>query len=220
MFNNLSYAEQDLRNRSFKGRKLAGHDFSHSDLRGCDFSDADLTGANFFGVKTGKTWQQTPISILLNILVGLLLLIFLAVVSFMSQSPIAVKDVGTDGKEKHHVRELEIAYLFIIGFMVALAMTIYAFSQAFQLMGIILGGFALWMLLLSIPRFVIGLEIIKSPSGTLFKGANLTDANFSSAVLANCDFSEAVLMKVNWHGARFHRCKFPTDYEVKMQEQV
>ncbi len=51
----LNFANQNLRNRSFKGRHLIGADFSGSDIRGCDFSNAVLYGANFKQVKAGQT---------------------------------------------------------------------------------------------------------------------------------------------------------------------
>ncbi|HEY9832087.1 MAG TPA: pentapeptide repeat-containing protein [Stenomitos sp.] len=54
----LNFANQDLRNRSFKGQNLNGADFSGCDLRGCDFSHALLQGANFERVKTGQTPRQ------------------------------------------------------------------------------------------------------------------------------------------------------------------
>lgn len=56
-----SYANQDLRNRSFRGQALNGADFSGTDLRGCDFSGAELVGANFERVKTGQTARQKVI---------------------------------------------------------------------------------------------------------------------------------------------------------------
>ncbi|MBE9126494.1 MULTISPECIES: pentapeptide repeat-containing protein [unclassified Coleofasciculus] len=54
----LKFANQDLRNHSFKGQNLNGADFSGSDIRGCDFSYASLQGANFERVKVGQTPRQ------------------------------------------------------------------------------------------------------------------------------------------------------------------
>ncbi|WP_271252073.1 pentapeptide repeat-containing protein [Pseudanabaena sp. Chao 1811] len=101
----LSFVGQDLRNRSFRGRKdLAGADFTNADIRGCDFRDADLTGTNFTNVTTGKSYKQvivligisaafilvfgttflaisrfifiTPVGILLAVLIGILMVIY------------------------------------------------------------------------------------------------------------------------------------------------
>ena len=68
----LNFANQDLRNRSFKGQNLNGADFSGCDLRGCDFSHALLQGANFERVKTGQTPRQSISSLVLAVVVGLL----------------------------------------------------------------------------------------------------------------------------------------------------
>ena len=68
----LNFANQDLRNRSFKGQNLNGADFSGCDLRGCDFSHALLQGANFERVKTGQTPRQFIPSVVLAVVVALL----------------------------------------------------------------------------------------------------------------------------------------------------
>lgn len=51
----LNFANQDLRNRSFRGQNLNSADFSGCDIRGCDFSYALLQGANFARVRMGQT---------------------------------------------------------------------------------------------------------------------------------------------------------------------
>jgi hypothetical protein len=50
----LNFANQDLRNCSFKGKSLNGADFSSADIRGCDFSHALLREANFTQVRAGQ----------------------------------------------------------------------------------------------------------------------------------------------------------------------
>ena len=54
----LNFANQDLRNCSFKGKNLSGADFNGADIRGCDFSHALLQGANFERTRTGSTPKQ------------------------------------------------------------------------------------------------------------------------------------------------------------------
>jgi hypothetical protein len=68
----LNFANQDLRNRSFKSQNLNGANFSGCDLRGCDFSHALLQGANFERVKTGQTPRQFIPSVVLAGAVALL----------------------------------------------------------------------------------------------------------------------------------------------------
>ncbi|MBD1869850.1 pentapeptide repeat-containing protein [Cyanobacteria bacterium FACHB-471] len=50
----LNFANQDLRNRSFKGKSLNGANFSSANIRGCDFSNALLREANFVQVRAGQ----------------------------------------------------------------------------------------------------------------------------------------------------------------------
>jgi hypothetical protein len=71
-----NFANQDLRNRSFKGQNLNGADFSASDIRGCDFSYALLRGANFEGVRAGQSLKQ------LITLIGVVVVALLAVDAF------------------------------------------------------------------------------------------------------------------------------------------
>ncbi|MGC1396258.1 MAG: pentapeptide repeat-containing protein [Coleofasciculaceae cyanobacterium] len=70
----LNFAEQDLRNRSFKGQNLNQANFSGADLRGCDFSYALLQGANFQGVRLGQTSRQLLMLIGVAVSVALLTL--------------------------------------------------------------------------------------------------------------------------------------------------
>ncbi|MBD1999029.1 pentapeptide repeat-containing protein [Leptolyngbya sp. FACHB-541] len=50
----LDFANQDLRNRSFKRKSLNGANFSGANIRGCDFSNALLREANFVQVRAGQ----------------------------------------------------------------------------------------------------------------------------------------------------------------------
>lgn len=67
----LYFANQNLRNRSFKGHNLMGADFSGSDIRGCDFSNALLQGANFKQVKAGQTPRYLIILISVAVVVAI-----------------------------------------------------------------------------------------------------------------------------------------------------
>jgi uncharacterized protein YjbI with pentapeptide repeats len=58
MRQSLNFANQDLRDRSFKGRNLIGADFSGADIRGCNFCRAQLKFANFANVKSGLSDRQ------------------------------------------------------------------------------------------------------------------------------------------------------------------
>lgn len=58
MSQGLNFANQDLRDRSFKGRNLIGADFSGADIRGCNFYRAQLKFANFANVRSGLSDRQ------------------------------------------------------------------------------------------------------------------------------------------------------------------
>ena len=62
MSQSLNFANQDLRDRSFKGKNLVGADFSGADIRGCDFCRSQLKSANFANVRTGASQRQNVIA--------------------------------------------------------------------------------------------------------------------------------------------------------------
>ncbi|UBF27931.1 pentapeptide repeat-containing protein [Kovacikia minuta CCNUW1] len=68
----LDFANQDLRNRSFKGKHLQGANFRGADIRGCNFSHALLIDANFERVRTGQTRRQLLVLVSVAVAVGLL----------------------------------------------------------------------------------------------------------------------------------------------------
>jgi uncharacterized protein YjbI with pentapeptide repeats len=61
MSQNLNFTNQDLRDRSFKGKNLVGADFSGADIRGCNFSYSQLQSANFAKVLAGRSQRQNLI---------------------------------------------------------------------------------------------------------------------------------------------------------------
>ncbi|WP_432809175.1 pentapeptide repeat-containing protein [Pantanalinema sp. GBBB05] len=65
-------------------------------------------------------------------------------------------------------------------------------------------GFAIYFLIETI-------KTIKNATGTDFRQADLTGANFSDATPQNTEFSTAIIAFVNWTGVNFTRCQFP-DY--------
>ena len=72
MSQNLNFANQDLRDRSFKGKNLVGADFSGADIRGCNFSRAQLKFASFDNVLAGKSQRQTAISSVISFAMALM----------------------------------------------------------------------------------------------------------------------------------------------------
>ena len=71
----LDFSGQNLRGRSFKGRKdLVGANFSYADIRGADFTNALLVEANFSQAQAGREpgWAMIllGVSLLLSALSG------------------------------------------------------------------------------------------------------------------------------------------------------
>jgi uncharacterized protein YjbI with pentapeptide repeats len=62
MSQSLNFANQDLRDRSFKGKNLVGADFSGADIRGCNFCRSQLKAANFANVRAGASQRQNVIA--------------------------------------------------------------------------------------------------------------------------------------------------------------
>jgi uncharacterized protein YjbI with pentapeptide repeats len=72
MSQSLNFANQDLRDRSFKGRNLIGADFSGADIRGCNFYRSQLKSANFANVRAGKSKRQSAIANILSLIMALM----------------------------------------------------------------------------------------------------------------------------------------------------
>lgn len=72
MSQGLNFANQDLRDRSFKGKNLVGADFSGADIRGCNFCRSQLKSANFANVLTGKSQRQNLVVSIFSFVIALM----------------------------------------------------------------------------------------------------------------------------------------------------
>jgi hypothetical protein len=72
MGHSQNFANQDLRDRSFKGKSLIGADFSGADIRGCDFCGAQLQSANFANVRSGFSQRQLLVNAFITYVLALL----------------------------------------------------------------------------------------------------------------------------------------------------
>lgn len=72
MSQSLNFANQDLRDRSFKGKNLVGANFSGADIRGCNFCRSQLKAANFANVRAGKSQRQAAIASLVSFVMALM----------------------------------------------------------------------------------------------------------------------------------------------------
>jgi uncharacterized protein YjbI with pentapeptide repeats len=62
MGQSLNFANQNLRDRDFKGKNLIGANFSGADIRGCNFCRSQLKSANFANVRAGRSPRQNAIA--------------------------------------------------------------------------------------------------------------------------------------------------------------
>ncbi len=72
MSQSLNFANQDLRDRSFKGKNLVGADFSGADIRGCNFCRSQLKAANFANVRAGASQRQNGIASMAAFVIALM----------------------------------------------------------------------------------------------------------------------------------------------------
>jgi hypothetical protein len=214
-----SYQDQNLQGQSFVGMDLTGSDFSGADLRGCDFTRATLVGANFERVITGQTPQQINDAILAIVLGAIAILLIAAIISFaviqidslffswfgeiyrkisgvlagifISLLYFFQNDIlERFPKTSRFLGDASLGILFIIMLLLTLWLAVISFAGS----GAIL--FLIPMAVSAIVTFKIFtwlLESISNRSGTSFKKANLTGANFRHALIYHTDFSFALL---------------------------
>ena len=232
---NLNLANQNLQNRSFQGKNLTGANFSGADIRGCDFSRAKLFGANFEAVKTGLSRKNVLILLtvtfagalaLLEVLVGICVLSSLIIIGLhkalkfafilatltLSSMGILIAAVAV-AKGMVRKGEILVATGFLVlfgglGLVATLVLSIQNLRQG-HIFSAIAGIPQLFLALaISYGGLIQLIKIIKTTFGTWFNQADLTYTRFNYALLRNTDFSEATLVKVDWKGAKFSRCKF------------
>jgi uncharacterized protein YjbI with pentapeptide repeats len=208
-----NYSNQNLQDQSFVGLDLTEADFSGSDLRGCDFTKAILVGTNFERIVTGQTQKQINTSILTVIMGAIAMIAFSLVivgidsilfgwfgasyrkisgflasiipfVLLMLQSLIFEKFP----KITNFFGDASLGILLAMMTVLTLGFTFISFTGAFF--------FLIPMIISAIITFYLYkwmLESIQNRTGTSFKKANLTDANFSHALIEYTDFSFALL---------------------------
>jgi uncharacterized protein YjbI with pentapeptide repeats len=190
---------RDLRNWSFRWLDCEGWDFSGRDLRGCDFRNTNLTNANFAGSLIGRSRQQNlrnaftlGLLILISGLLGIAAPILTPVLlwsdanTFLVLSTVlgaflsAVVIVGAIGKFASVPGSIPAA------FVGGLAGVILVFSlnliEGFQRWGRIDFSILIILLAFLVIFYVLVRGVIqacRNSTGTNFKGATLTNADFS-----------------------------------------
>ncbi|MEG3833362.1 MULTISPECIES: pentapeptide repeat-containing protein [unclassified Microcoleus] len=191
---NLNFANQNLRNRSFKGLDLSGANFSGCDIRGCNFTGAILRGANFQGVRTGQSRRRVRNLIARAGVTAVTVTAAGALTGLIAGADAgAVAVAGTAATAIAATRcEAGIVAGAVAGAAAAIgASGIVTFLGGDTLRGIVLFLVSGVILGLTAIGFFIAVEQIEKLSITSFRKADLTDAVFDAGVVLDADFSDA-----------------------------
>lgn len=215
---NYDYKDQNLQDQSFVGQDLSGIDFSGADLRGCDFTRANLVGANFERVITGQTQQQINAAIVSIIMgaiamIGIIATLSFGIITIDNQLFIWFGETYRKISSFFSTILLFVVYFFQSNIFAPKASIFFGNATLLILFSIMLfltlglavisfsGGSGSFLFLIpTVISAIVTFKIftwligaIKDRTGTSFKKANLTDANFSHALIENTDFSFALL---------------------------
>lgn len=173
---------KDLRNGSFRGLNCEGWDFSGRDIRGCDFRAANLKGANFKGAIAGRSNQQIVRAIFAAIgLIGAVVTIFFASFAFVFAFVFAIVGAGVGLVQFAGVAINAVWVAAIIAFGIAVFDAVIFVFVAAIILSSVFG--------LRLGEGFLGLgTMLEMLLGTDFRGADLTDTDFSHAVLNHCKF--------------------------------
>jgi uncharacterized protein YjbI with pentapeptide repeats/gas vesicle protein len=233
----LDFSNQDLRDRSFKGREdLAGADFRKADIRGCDFSNANLEGADFSGVTAGKSSKQIFIVVAGSVAAaytgaytaagwyaayaGAGVSVIAVVIAVVAAVAVAgwyavYVDIGASA-DTYWTDAVAGAYLCAgayLGASAGVAAVAGAYAAAEFAKGNIFGGigYSLTAICFIFPAcggLMLVIEFIRNVTGTSFKKVKLVNTKFTGAILNSCDFVNAKIHQIDWTHTYFIRCTF------------
>jgi len=195
-------------------------DFSGADIRGINFKGMNLAGADFnnakAGLRGGSKAALLSLSLFFSVISGFFSLsgsswVFLAIKSFF-------EDVA-----KCHIGSAQLALLFLIFSILLLMIMViairyckfWALAGAVALAGagagavaciLILSYYISWRVLKGDEQFISLRKIVlffTSLGGTDFRNADLTEANFSGAVLKGSRFNNGTIInRTCWRNAK------------------
>ena len=210
----------NLKGQSFKGQELSGADFSEADIRSADFTGANLRGAKFCGAKCGlKRRWGVIVTILAWWLGGIAGCVALMAGVFGS---LIFDDSSLDNQIAGWVSLIGVISLGLV--VIRLGMGAVGLAVAGAGAGALGVGVGLSLVLLVVLVY-IGWRTVKGEErekwvrslaragagivGTSFRGADLSEANFTGAQLNSTDLREAILTRVRWYGAKRLDCVRP-----------
>ncbi len=209
------YSGQNLSGRSFKGQNLADANFSHTDIRGTNFTGANLRRANFTGAKAGSQKRWTLLLVVLCLLLlGISGLYSVRLISFIFNSSRSLH-----GSVAGWVTLIVTIIVYIIlihrGMSVSPALAFFFVSAGASAVAFAFAGAGAFGLVVSGASTIVSTYVVwraikgdqkyalvwnlaaafAAIGGTSFRGADLTDANFTKARLKSTDFRTAKLIR-------------------------
>ena len=97
-----NFQNENLRGKSFKGKKPLRPDFTKADIRGANFENAILTGAKFCGAKAGLQKRWVVILGLSSWLISTVISFFISFFSVIIFPLLALKDITKDSNLSHY----------------------------------------------------------------------------------------------------------------------
>lgn len=121
MSQSLNFTNQDLRDRSFKGKNLVGADFSGADIRGCNFSRSQLKAANFANVRAGKSQRQSAIANITSFAVALMFAgtAMISAILLVAFAIISIFGIEAINRETVYWAAIVAIVVFAVGFAVS-----------------------------------------------------------------------------------------------------
>ncbi|EKQ69198.1 putative low-complexity protein [Leptolyngbyaceae cyanobacterium JSC-12] len=222
------FRRTSLRGQHFKGQDLSGADFSEADIRGTNFTHANLKGTNFTNAKAGLQKRWVLIQLLLVFLLAALAGVLQGYFSWwISGSIVTIWEyfhLPTEAEYQVSLAILIDNIIYLTIYLIVIVTTIAMFtrqgftSKAFASVAgagagagasVLLGFYYSRQALKGDEKFALlrafGIAVA-ALGGTSFCGANLTDANFTNAMLRSTNFQATrqqttLLNGVYWHNA-------------------
>lgn len=206
-----NFRRVNLRGQSFKGKNLSRADFSEADIRGANFTNANLIGANFHGALAGLQHRWAIGLVLASWLISGISAIFSGFTGYIVSLALDTSDLQNFSAGITSLIVLTVFFIVTIRYGLAASLIAGAVAgavagagvgagaraRAFATLGVYVGWRGLagdekhaW-----VRSFAIAFA---AKGGTSFRGADLTNADFTSATLKSTNFRDAILTRTCW----------------------
>ncbi|MUL38322.1 pentapeptide repeat-containing protein [Gloeocapsopsis dulcis] len=209
------FSGQNLRGYSFKGQDLTGANFSRADIRGTNFTHAILKDANFSHVLAGLQSYRIAgllvislvfsVVLILNIKAGLQPRLWPLIGAINGAVAVAAAIATSVIVAGSAAAILHIVVAVLVGTFILVANSEPWWTVWTAWAVIFLSAYVSWRALGGAQQYGLVRKVavtIAAIGGTRFRGADLTNANFTKATLKAVQFSRAALTRTSWFQAR------------------